>query len=271
MTRSSRRVKRAAGALGLAAGAAAAWSTTCSFVPPPIPLPGQALAADLGQLPLAQIGSWGPEDFNSPLEVLGPDPYFYVFVITSIIIVVWGSWGLTKQFWERRWVIEKVNAQKVMMITQEDDVTPMDQYKLAMLYVELGDYPSALAEFEEVEEDFTDVRQLFDDEDAMGALASRAQLHNSKGYSLLKLDPPRPAQARREFVRAVTFWPEYPEALLNIGIELIKRKRYDVAVRTLNTGLKWFPASEALQEAVNRARKGLDGMLDENNRYKLNP
>ena len=49
----------------------------------------------------------------------------------------------------------------------------------------------------------------------------------------MKLEPPRTSQARREFVRAVTYWPEYPEALLNIGRELLKRKRYDVAAPSL--------------------------------------
>mmetsp|Transcript_662 Transcript_662/g.781 ORF Transcript_662/g.781 Transcript_662/m.781 type:complete len:100 (-) Transcript_662:84-383(-) len=82
-------------------------------------------------------------------------------------------------------------------------------------------------------------------------------LHNSKGFSLQKLDPPRTAQARREFVRAVTYWPEYPEALLNIGRELIKRKRWDVASRTLNTALKWQPGSPVLQDAAREARNGL--------------
>ena len=35
--------------------------------------------------------------------------------------------------------------------------------------------------FEEVEEDFGEIREVLDPEDAMGALAARAQLHNSKG------------------------------------------------------------------------------------------
>ena len=64
-------------------------------------------------------------------------------------------------------------------------------------------------------------------EDSMGALAARAQLHNSKGvlqirapehiatvslhagFALMKLEPPRTAQARREFVRAVTSLPQH--------------------------------------------------------------
>merc|ERR1712032_1278061 len=113
------------------------------------------------------------------------------------------------------------------------------------------------------EEELDTNRIKMDADDTMGALAQRAMLHNSKGYALLNCDPPRTAQARREFVRAVTFWPEYPEALLNIGTELMKRKRYEVAARTLNSAMKWQPGSPIIQEAATKARKALEEMAEE--------
>jgi len=201
--------------------------------------------------------------FLSEYEKYGPDPFFYFYIGTSILIVVVVVYILTKPYWENRWLVEKINAQKLKFITQEAKTTPYDKYDLARMYVSLEDFPAALAEFEEVEEDFNRCRPVLDPEDTMGALSSRAMLHNSKGFALMKLEPPRTAQARREFVRAVTYWPEYPEALLNIGRELMKRNRFDVALRTLNTALKWQPGSKLLNEAATEARQRLDAQEEE--------
>jgi len=209
------------------------------------------------------LGQVVQQSWLAPIEQYGPDPFFYIYIGTSIVIVLVVSYIVTKPAWERRWLVEKINAQKLKFIMEEEKTTAYDRYDLARLYNNLEDFPAALAEFEEVEEDFDTIRPQLDPEDTLGALSSRAMLHNSKGYALQKLDPPRTAQARREFVRAVTYWPEYPEALLNIGRELIKRKRYDVATRTLNTALKWQPGSPLLQEAAEEARKGLEAPLDE--------
>lgn len=188
----------------------------------------------------------------------GPDLFFYFYLITSAIIVIVSLYLVSRGYWENRWMVEKINAQKLKFITNESATTPQDRYELARMYSVIRDYPAALAEYDEVEESWNEMRDKFDPEDTMGALASRAMLHNSKGYSLTNLEPARPAAARREFVRAITFWPEYPEALLNIGQELIKRSRYDVAVRTLNSALKWQPGSEPLKEAHQKATKGLE-------------
>merc|ERR1739848_43398 len=98
-------------------------------------------------------------------------------------IVTFSLYLLTKNYWEQRFLLDK--------------------YRLGRLYNQQEDFPGALAEFEESEEDFGDIRRKLDPEDAMGALAARAMLHNSKGFALMKLEPPRTAQARREFVRAV--------------------------------------------------------------------
>lgn len=198
------------------------------------------------------------EVFVSEFERTGPDLFFYVYTVTSLIIVIVAFYLITKPYWEQRWLIERINDQKLKLITDEQNTTALDKYSLGRLYNKLLDFPSALAEFEEVEEDFSNIRPKLDPEDAMGALAYRARLHNSKGFALMSLEPPRTAQARREFVRAVTYWPEYPEALLNIGRELVKRKRYDVAVRTLNTALKWQPASTLIMEAAGEARQLLE-------------
>eukprot|EP00929_Paragymnodinium_shiwhaense_P026423 TRINITY_DN15726_c0_g1_i1.p2 TRINITY_DN15726_c0_g1~~TRINITY_DN15726_c0_g1_i1.p2 ORF type:complete len:375 (-),score=89.40 TRINITY_DN15726_c0_g1_i1:110-1123(-) len=189
---------------------------------------------------------------------LGPDAFFYIYIITSVIIVIVALYLLSKPYFENRFLIDKINAQKLMLITREDQTTALDRTELARLYNKLRDYPAALGEFEEVEDEWPNTREEFDPDDAMGALAARAMMHNSKGYALANIEPVRTAQARKEFVRAVTFWPEYPEALLNIGRELIKRQRYDVAIRTLDTALKWQPASEVMQEAASLARDGLE-------------
>ncbi|CAE7474709.1 unnamed protein product [Symbiodinium natans] len=204
-----------------------------------------------------------------PTEKYGVDPFFWTYIVVSVLIVAVALFLITKPYWEQRWLIEKINAQKLKFITQEKEVTPIDQFKLGCMYNSLKDFPSALAEFEEVEEDFDEVRYSLDSEDAMGALAARAQLHNSKGFALMKLEPPRTAQARREFVRAVTYWPEYPEALINIGKELMKRKRFDVAVRTLNTALKWQPGNEQFSEYADQARKAMDGELSKEEMDKM--
>jgi tetratricopeptide (TPR) repeat protein len=204
-----------------------------------------------------------PENELTEFEKNGPDTFFYVFIIVSLLVIVVSLYIITKPYWEQRWLIEKINAQKLKFITEEEGTTPLDQFELGRMYNSLQDYPSALAEFEEAEEDFDDVRQALNPEDTIGALAARAQLHNSKGFALMKLEPPRTAQARREFVRAVTYWPEYPEALLNIGRELMKRKRFDVAVRTLNTALKWRPGSQVMQGAASEARRGMETQLAE--------
>jgi len=197
----------------------------------------------------------------SPFDQYGPDAFFVGWLVTAVAIVVFSIFWITKPYWEQRWLIERVNKQKLKFITQADSATPVDQFELGRMYVALLDYPSAIAEFEEVEEEFDDVRKVLNPEDAMGALAARAQLHNSKGFALMQLEPPRVAAARREFVRSVTYWPEYPEALVNIGRELMKRQRFDVALRTLNTALKWQPGTEMFQEAAEMARRGMDGEL----------
>eukprot|EP00971_Amphidinium_carterae_P346740 6488395-Amphidinium_carterae.1 len=66
----------------------------------------------------------------------------------------------------------------------------------------------------------------------MGALAARANVHNSKGLALSLLEPPRPGQARREFVRAVTFWPECPEALQKCTVQTIDTRTRTLTIRT---------------------------------------
>ncbi|CAK8985512.1 unnamed protein product [Durusdinium trenchii] len=219
---------------------------------------------DLGQVVIAD----NPQDLT-PLEKFGPDPFFYGYIIISLLVVAVSLYLITKPYWEQRWLIERINAQKLKFITNEDEATPREQFELGRMYNALKDFPSALAEFEEVEEDFGEIAEVLDPEDAMGALAARAQLHNSKGFALMKLEPPRTAQARREFVRAVTYWPEYPEALLNIGRELIKRKRFDVAVRTLNTALKWQPGNDDIADFAEQARKAMDGQLTEKEMKEL--
>lgn len=189
---------------------------------------------------------------------LGPDAFYYIYQISSVIIVIVAIYLLSKPYFENRFLIDKINAAKLQLITREDEVTALERTELARLYNKLRDYPAALGEFEEVEDEWPNTRERFHPDDAMGALAARAMMHNSKGYALSHIEPVRTAQARKEFVRAVTFWPEYPEALLNIGRELIKRQRYDVAIRTLDTALKWQPASEVMQEAAGLARQGLE-------------
>lgn len=222
-------------------------------------LPDTAALDSLPQVLLAVAQFGGTDDsFLSEFEKNGPDAFFWVYIVLSIIIVTVAFYLITRPYWEQRWLIEKVNAAKLKFITAEKDTTPIDKYELGRLYVQLPDFPSALAEYEEAEEDFDGLRRVLDPEDAMGALATRAMLHNSKGYALTNLEPPRTAQARREYVRAVTYWPEYPEGLLNIGRELIKRKRYDVAVRTLSTALKWQPASVDIQKAHEEARSNAE-------------
>lgn len=220
---------------------------------------------DFASLLLAakEYDSEAPPPFLSPFEETGADAFFYIYLISSALIIAVSLFLITKPYWEQRWLVEKVNSKKLKFITQEKDTTPIDKFELGRLYAALPDYPSALAEYEEAEEEFDDLRRVFDPEDAMGALAARAQLHNSKGFALSNLEPPRTAQARREFVRAVTFWPEYPEGLLNIGRELMQRKRYDVAMRTLTTALKWQPGNKAFQETYQKAIKGSEGVLEE--------
>eukprot|EP00439_Symbiodinium_sp_Y106_P056313 s2393_g7.t2 len=252
----SRGARRSAAALLLAAGL-----TRCFIAPQAggeLLRHGQTSATDLGQLVLAASSA---NQAAMPTETYGPDPFFWTYIIVSILLVGLGLFLLTRQFWESRWLMEKINAQKLKFITQEQEVTPLDQFELGRMYTSLKDFPSALAEYEEVEEDFNEVGDTLDPEDSMGALAARAQLHNSKGFALMKLEPPRTAQARREFVRAVTYWPEFPEALINIGKELMKRKRFDVAVRTLNTALKWQPGNQEFSDYAEQARKAMDGEL----------
>lgn len=216
-----------------------------------------------------------PDDpeFMTNYERYGPDEFFYGAIAVSILIFLTYCYLWFKPWFEYRWLVESINDKKLKFIARESETNAIDKFELARMYIQLKDYPAALAEFEESEDNFWDVRPALDPEDTMGALASRAQLHNSKGFALMQLEPPRTAQARREFVRAVTYWPEYPEALLNIGRELIKRKRWDVAVRTLNTALKWQPGSYYLQEAVSEARKGLEESLeiweDDDDNYEL--
>ncbi|CAL1147841.1 unnamed protein product [Cladocopium goreaui] len=266
MAGQSRRGSRAASA-ALLASLAFLVSEHVSFVPAGAIGPR---VEGLSSLPerLPELGAQialadSPTPDLTPLEKYGPDPFFYTYIIVSVLVVVVSLYLITKPFWEQRWLIEKINAQKLKFITNESEVTPKEQFELGRMYNALKDFPSALAEFEEVEEDFDEIRAVLDPEDAMGALAARAQLHNSKGFALMKLEPPRTAQARREFVRAVTYWPEYPEALLNIGRELMKRKRFEVAVRTLNTALKWQPGNEDIADFAEQARKAMDGQLSE--------
>jgi len=288
-----RRLRRGRRAFGAAAAVAAV--TACAGLPWRLPLGRSFLSpavastasAALDRLPGADADSQ-LQDFAQILlaqqtqEKVGPavsafrgtaesalekaggaDPFFYVYAVCCVLIAAFGVYITTKPIWEMRWLIEKINAQKLKFITQEEGVGPLEQYELGRMYNALLDFPSALAEFEEAEEDFDDIRPKLHPEDALGALASRAMLHNSKGFALMKLEPPRTAQARREFVRSVTYWPEYPEALLNIGRELIKRKRFDVAARTLTTAAKWQPGSKPIQEASDLARRGMAGQLED--------
>lgn len=230
-----------------------------------------AVAADVGtpgllpELDLAQILLADDEAdvFVSEYSKTGGDLTFYGLFAGFFLYFAFGSYVVTKPYWETRWLVERINNQKFKFITDEENTDARDKYKLGRLYGAMEDYSGALAEYEEAEDEMGNIRPALDPEDAMGALAARAMLHNSKGYSLMRLEPPRTAQARREFVRAVTYWPEYPEALYNIGCELMKRKRWDVAVRTLNTALKWQPGSEYLQNAASEARKQLEIEEDE--------
>mmetsp|Transcript_20341 Transcript_20341/g.36337 ORF Transcript_20341/g.36337 Transcript_20341/m.36337 type:complete len:316 (+) Transcript_20341:32-979(+) len=169
---------------------------------------------------------------------------------------------IASQEYKRQTLLRAIAGVKLKFITEAAGTVPKDQVELGNLYLELKDYSSALAEFDEAEEEFVDNREILDPEDTMGALVMRAKVHVVKGSSLMKLKPPRVAAARREFVRSVTYWPEYPQALVNIGSELIKRKRWDVAVRTLNTALKWAPGSSQIQRMVEQARLAMDGKLD---------
>lgn len=220
-------------------------------------------AADLPSLEKAQQNILFPDfrnmEFMSNENITaGPDMFFYIFPAFMAVVIFIALYFGSKEWWENRWLVGRINKQKLKFITSESTTTPKDRYELGRMYSQLRDYPAALAEFDEVEEDWYLMRSQLNPEDTMGALASRAMLHNSKGYGLSMLEPARPAAARREFVRAITFWPEYPEALLNIGQELIKRKRYDVAIRTLNQALRWQPANEYILEAADVAQRKLD-------------
>jgi len=265
---SGRRRSQGSRALGCAVLVSAGlwhYHLSSAFVPPSV-RPDHLVEAGASVLPdldAQLVLADSPTPDLTPLEKFGPDPFFYTYIIVSLLIIVVSLYFITKPFWEQRWLMEKINAQKLKFITNEGEVTPKEQFELGRMYNALQDYPSALAEFEEVEEDFDEIKAVLDPEDAMGALAARAQLHNSKGFALMKLSPPRTAQARREFVRAVTYWPEYPEALLNIGRELMKRKRFEVAVRTLNTALKWQPGNEDIADFAEQARKAQDGEMSE--------
>jgi len=202
------------------------------------------------------------DDIDFLADASGIDVFFYVFASIFFVIVGFVLYNGSKTYFESRQLVEKVNKSKLKFITRQDDVTPEDQYDLACYYIALPDASSALAELDEVEEEFEGMRRIIDPEDAMGALCARAMLHNTKGFALAKLEPPRTAQARREYVRAVTFWPEFPEGLVNIGQELMKRRRFDVAVRTLNTALKWQPGNEDFQKAQVDAKRGLDKQIE---------
>mmetsp|Transcript_18729 Transcript_18729/g.43773 ORF Transcript_18729/g.43773 Transcript_18729/m.43773 type:complete len:282 (-) Transcript_18729:48-893(-) len=191
------------------------------------------------------------------LKLNNDSVFFFMFFIGIILTVGGACFGASRGYFENRDLNERVNKLKLKMFTEEDDVTPFDKLELGGLYVKLRDYPAAIAEFEEVEEQWADTRPLFDPDDTMGALAARANVHNSKGLALSLLEPPRPGQARREFVRAVTFWPECPEALLNIGMELMKRDRYETAEKTLGTAMKWKGGYAPLQQAYQMAQSGV--------------
>jgi len=210
----------------------------------------------------AELRKLAPEVPVIPVENLArnEDPvFFYGFLLALLATVAGSLWALSKGYFENRELNEQINRLKQQMFTDEENITPFDKLKLGNLYVQLRDYPAAIAELEEVEEQWSDTRPLFDPEDTMGALASRATVHNSKGLALSLLEPPRPGQARREFVRAVTFWPENPEALFNIGVELLKRGRNSTAEKTLETALKWkggyAPYEEAYKTAQERAKE----------------
>ena len=45
-----------------------------------------------------------------PTETYGPDPFFWTYIIVSILLVGLGLFLLTRQFWESRWLMEKINA-----------------------------------------------------------------------------------------------------------------------------------------------------------------
>lgn len=189
---------------------------------------------------------------------LGPDLFYYVYQGAFLIIVAVAGWAFSREYFENRFLVDRINKAKMQFIADEDKTTALERFELARLYNELRDYPAALGEFEEAELEWSETRGRFDPEDAMGALAARAKMHNSKGYALTRLEPPKTPAARKEFVRAVTFWPEYPEALFNIAQELIKRQRFDVAVRTLEAALKWQPGSSAMKEAWEFAQAGAE-------------
>jgi len=230
--------------------------------------PANLDTADLPQLVLAGVVADTQARFNeAKLGALvggvtdasaAPDLFFYIWILVAILTVFVALYLLTKGWFEYRDLNDRINQAKLPFLMDSPDVTALDRYKVARLYIQVRDYPAALGEIEETEDEWGDTRRKFDPEDAMGALAARAMLHNSKGYALTVLEPPRRAQARKEFVRAITFWPEYPEALLNIGRELIARKRFEVAIRTIDAALKWLPASEDLQDAAAAAREGLE-------------
>lgn len=224
----------------------------------PVDFPQLLLAAEVARAPQQQLVVG-----DSPFEQTGADTFFYVYLFFAFLVIAWSLYQITKPALENRWLVEKIYNQKLKFITDETNTASIDKYDLGRLYIALKDMPSALAELEEAEEEFDNNRIRIEPDDTMGALAQRAMLHNSKGYALLQCDPPRTAQARREFVRAVTFWPEYPEALVNIGNELLKRKRYEVANRTLNSALKWQPGDENIQQMAKIARMEIERLEED--------
>jgi len=205
---------------------------------------------------LKSLSGFAPETFDK-IDI----PYLSWAPLTAAIFGI-VAWKFIDVETKRQNLLRAIGSTKLKFITEAAGTAPKDQYDLGVLYLQLKDQSSALAEFDECEDEFEDNRPVLDPEDTMGALALRAKLHNAKGRGLMDMEPERVAAARREFVRAVTYWPEYPEALINISSELIKRKRWDVAVRTLNTALKWIPGNQDVSNMAGQARMAMNGKLD---------
>lgn len=247
-----------------------------AFLPPAAPVgaslaASQSLGGELPQLAMAEytIKPFWAEDFEPPEwwpELFSDDASWDkgLFIILAGVF----GWFFVSGYWATEGLREKlkvqgaIKKQKLKVIASEETSTPWDKYLVSRMYIKIKDMPAALAEIDEVEEYWMDMERALDEEDTMGALATRAMIHNSKGYALTQLEPPRTSAARKEFVRAVTFWPEFPEALLNISRELNKRKRYNVAIRTLKTALKWQPENFRLKEEIDYSKNMLERAED---------
>lgn len=250
-------------------------SSPPAFLPPAGPVgagltASQTLGGELPQLAVADvtIKPFWAEDFEWPevLQIFSEDAEWDKGIIVILVGVFgwffFGGWWATKGLRDKLEVQGAIRQQKLKLIASEETTTPWDKYLTSRMYIKIKDMPAALAEIDEVEEYWMDMERALDEEDTMGALATRAMIHNSKGYALTQLEPPRTGAARKEFVRAVTFWPEFPEALLNISRELNKRKRYNVAIRTLKTALKWQPSNMRLLDEMDYSKNMMERQED---------